>query len=202
MRLILATHNPDKRKELEAILRAEMDSTVEILTLDDIPVGEIEETGETLEDNALLKARAVFEETGIPAVADDTGLEVKALGGAPGVYSARYAGEGATYEANVRKLLQELGGTEERQASFISVIAFCEIEKEAQIFRGEVHGKIAYEPRGTNGFGYDPVFIPGEPGDRTYAELSPEEKNENSHRGKAMRLFAKFLHSQLVVEQH
>ncbi len=179
-----------------------MDSTVEILTLDDIPVGEIEETGETLEDNALLKARAVFEETGIPAVADDTGLEVKALGGAPGVYSARYAGEGATYEANVRKLLQELGGTEERQASFISVIAFCEIEKEAQIFRGEVHGKIAYEPRGTNGFGYDPVFIPGEPGDRTYAELSPEEKNENSHRGKAMRLFAKFLHSQLVVEQH
>ncbi len=202
MRLILATHNPDKRKELEAILRAEMDGTVEILTLDDIPVGEIEETGETLEDNALLKARAVFEETGIPAVADDTGLEVKALGGAPGVYSARYAGEGATYEANVRKLLQELGGTEERQASFISVIAFCEIEKEAQIFRGEVHGKIAYEPRGTNGFGYDPVFIPGEPGDRTYAELSPEEKNENSHRGKAMRLFAKFLHSQLVVEQH
>ncbi|HET6400718.1 MAG TPA: RdgB/HAM1 family non-canonical purine NTP pyrophosphatase [Candidatus Kapabacteria bacterium] len=194
--LILATHNPHKREELREILRTELSTGIEILTLDDIrpSIGDIEETGTTLEENALLKAGAVFNLTKIPAVADDTGLEVEALNGAPGVYSARYSGEGATYASNVRKLLQEMEGKENRRAKFSTVIAYCDDRNEEHLFRGEVNGTIAREPRGTNGFGYDPVFIP-DGGSNTFAEMSDEEKNAISHRGRALRAFAKYLRS-------
>src|SRR5579872_1478312 len=135
--LILATHNPHKREELREILRVELPNGIEILTLDDIqpPIGDIEETGSTLEENALIKARAVHERTKLPTVADDTGLEVDALGGAPGVYSARYSGEGATYASNVRKLLYELGGKDDRRAKFSTVIAYIDASGGEHLFR-------------------------------------------------------------------
>jgi len=196
MTILLATHNPHKREELRKILRGELSNGIEILTLEDIqpPVGDIDETGTTLEENALIKARTIFEKTGIPSVADDTGLEVDALGGEPGVYSARYSGEGATYASNVLKLLDAMKGVEDRRATFSTVIAFVDVNGGEHLFRGEIHGIIAREPRGANGFGYDPIFIPEDSG-RTFAELSDSEKNAISHRGRALRAFTRYLGS-------
>jgi XTP/dITP diphosphohydrolase len=193
-RLIIATHNPHKREELLRILQNEMQSNVEILTLDDVfpPIGDIEETGQTLEDNALIKALAVHEKVLIPTIADDTGLEVDALGGAPGVFSARYSGENATYESNVTKLLAEMQGKTNRRAKFSTVIAFIDENNEQHFFRGEVEGEISLAPRGTNGFGYDPLFVP-ESGEKTFAEMTSEEKNAISHRSRALRKFAQSL---------
>jgi XTP/dITP diphosphohydrolase len=192
--LIIATHNPHKREELLRILQDEMQSNIEILTLDDVnpPIGEIEETGLTLEDNALIKALTVHEKTVLPTIADDTGLEVDALDGAPGVFSARYSGENATYQSNVTKLLAEMQGKADRRAKFSTVIAFIDENKEQHFFRGEVEGEIALAARGTNGFGYDPVFIPQEMG-KTFAEMTSEEKNAISHRSRALRKFSEFL---------
>jgi XTP/dITP diphosphohydrolase len=194
MTLVLATHNPHKREELREILRGELSNGIEILTLEDIqpPIGDIEETGTTLEENALIKARYVYNQVKRATVADDTGLEVEALNGAPGVYSARYSGEGATYISNVRKLLFELEGKDDRRAKFSTVIAYIDEEGQEHLFRGEIIGVIAREPRGTNGFGYDPIFIP-EDGTRTFAEMTDEEKNAISHRGRAMRAFMRCL---------
>jgi|SRR4051812_22753559 XTP/dITP diphosphohydrolase len=194
LRIVLATHNRDKRKELQHVLEQELSGSVELLTLDDIqpPIGDIEETGTTLEENALIKARTVFERTKIPSVADDTGLEVDALGGAPGVYSARYSGEGATYKSNCAKLLKEMQGKENRGAQFASVIAYIDERGRECLFRGEVEGEITREPRGTNGFGYDRVFEPERRG-KTFAEMTEAEKNTVSHRGRALRAFANFL---------
>ncbi len=194
MQIVLATHNPHKREELRQILLAELGNSIEVLTLDDInpPIGDIEETGTTLEENALIKARAVHEITKLPTVADDTGLEVFSLGGAPGVYSARYSGEGATYASNVQKLLSELGGNPDRRAVFSTVIAYIDESNKEHTFRGEVKGKIGWEPRGTNGFGYDPIFIP-EGESKTFAEMTDEEKNAASHRGRALRAFVEYL---------
>ncbi|HZK75284.1 MAG TPA: RdgB/HAM1 family non-canonical purine NTP pyrophosphatase [Candidatus Kapabacteria bacterium] len=196
MSLILATHNPHKREELREILRDELSNGVEILTLEDIQptIGDIEETGSTLEENALIKARVVHKRTNLATVADDTGLEVEALGGAPGVYSARYSGEGATYASNVLKLLDALEGEDDRRAKFSTVIAYIDASGGEHLFRGEVSGVIAREPRGANGFGYDPIFIP-EVGTKTFAEMTDEEKNAISHRGRALRAFAKYLRS-------
>lgn len=193
-RLVLATHNLDKRQELHQMLERELRSQIEILTLDDIEpaIGDIEETGTTLEENALIKARAVFEKTNIPSVADDTGLEVLELGGAPGVYSARYSGEGATYKSNIEKLLRELGGNPDRRATFTSVIAFIDESGNEFLFRGEIRGRIGWRANGTNGFGYDPIFLP-EDGTKTFAEMTAEEKNEISHRGRALRKFTEYL---------
>ena len=146
---------------------------------------EVEETGSTLEENALLKAREVAAAAGMPALADDTGLEVDALGGAPGVYSARYAGEQASYIDNCRKLVRELAHTENRVAVFRTVIALAFPSGEAETVEGCCPGRIGREMRGEKGFGYDPLFIPdGE--SRTFAELSLEEKNAISHRGRAL----------------
>lgn len=194
MNLVLATHNPHKREELRRILRAELGNDIEILTLDDIhpPIGDIEETGTTLEANALIKARTVHEITKLPTVADDSGLEVFSLNGAPGVYSARYSGEGATYESNIQKLLRELGGNPDRRATFSTVIAYIDESHHEHTFRGEVRGRIGWTPRGANGFGYDPVFIP-EDGTKTFAEMTDGEKNAISHRGRALRAFAQSL---------
>ncbi len=184
-RLLLATRNPGKVQELTEILR---DLPVEIRSLLDYPaVPDLIEDGTTLEDNALKKARVAFEQTQVPSLADDSGLEVFHLNMEPGVRSARYAGEKATYDENNRKLLDALGDTtpEQRHAQFRCVVAFVAqgIEKFAE---GVCPGLIADSPHGDGGFGYDPVFIP-EGFEETFAELRPEIKNRISHRGIAMQ---------------
>jgi XTP/dITP diphosphohydrolase len=190
LRLVLATANPDKAAEIAAVLR---DSGVAVELLPrpaDAP--EVAETGETLEDNARLKAVALCEATGVAAVADDTGLEVDALGGAPGVYSARYAGEAATYADNVAKLLEALRGVpaEARTARFATVALARWPDGREVAAIGEVEGLIATEARGARGFGYDPVFVPAEGDGRSFAEMSSHEKHAVSHRGRAFRTLA------------
>lgn len=185
MKLVLATANKDKLRELCHALAG---LPVEILTRDDFPgLPEVVEDGATLEENALKKARALSAATALPAIGDDTGLEVDALDGAPGVYSSRYAGPGATYADNVRRLLQALSGIPEgrRSARFRCAIALVEPSGAEILVEGRCEGVIVTEPRGIDGFGYDPVFLVPELG-RTFAELSLEEKNEISHRGRAM----------------
>lgn len=187
-RFLLCTGNPGKAVELRALLPR----TVEVVTLTEagLPT-DLPETGNTLEANALQKARYAFERTGLPCIADDTGLEVDALNGAPGVYSARYAGEAKDPAANMAKLLHELDGSDDRGARFRTVIALVTAEGE-HTFEGEVRGTITNEPRGSGGFGYDPVFLP-EMSDLTFAELDPMRKNAVSHRGRAVWKLARFL---------
>jgi XTP/dITP diphosphohydrolase len=184
VKIILATHNPHKRDELLALAGDSVD--IELLP-DDFP--EIPETGNTLEENAKIKARFVFEKLHQPSLADDTGLEVEALGGTPGVYTARYAGENATYDDNCRKLLQELEGIKNRRAKFTTVICYIDAAGTESFFHGSVLGLITENPRGENGFGYDPVFEPVEANGKTFAEITSEQKNHLSHRARAMREF-------------
>ena len=184
-KLVLATQNRDKVRELTALTS---DLGIEMLTLDAFPqIGEIEETGETLEENALIKARAVFRSVGLPSLADDSGLEVHYLGGAPGVRSSRFSGPGATYESNCRKLLDAMLGVpaRRRRARFRCVLALVTPDGE-ELVEGVVTGTITEEPRGKQGFGYDPVFLPGE-SQRTFAEMLTEEKNRISHRARALQ---------------
>ena len=186
--LFFGTGNPKKLKEIGEILG----DTFEIKSFRDLPAPlEVEETESTLEGNAKLKALAFYKETGIPCFADDTGLEVEALDGAPGVYSARYAGPENDAQANMQKLLSELEGKSNRNAQFRTSIAWYD-GKELRFFEGIVKGQIATNQKGTNGFGYDPIFVP-EGGSRSMAELSADEKNNISHRGRAVREFAKYL---------
>src|SRR5262245_52599446 len=190
MRFVLATANEDKAREIAAVLSG-VGLRIELVPRpDDVP--DVEETGITLEDNARIKAVALCEATRLPAIADDTGLEVDALGGAPGVRSARYAGEDATYGDNVAKLLEDLQGVApgRRTARFatIALARFPDGREVAAI--GTVEGTIADSARGTEGFGYDPVFVPDEGDGRTFAEMSPAEKNDLSHRGRAFRTLA------------
>lgn len=188
--LVAATGNKGKLQEFKLLL-----PSFEILSMAEAGfLEEIEETGSTFEENALLKARAVMRATGRAAFADDSGLMVDALGGAPGIYSARYAGETATDAERIEKLLSELSSVPEeaRTASFVSVIAYVTPDGEEKTFRGECHGRIGKAPKGEHGFGYDPVFISAESG-RTFAEMTEEEKGAISHRGRAMRLFADWL---------
>ena len=188
MKLVLATQNPKKLKEMNEILSH---LGVEVVSEAELGVRiEVEETGETFTDNARLKATAVMQATGLPAVADDSGLCVDALDGRPGIYSARYAGEHATDADRVEKLLSELEGTPDRTGRFVCAIAYLDGKGEAHIFEGVCQGKIAPAPRGTDGFGYDPVFLVGE---KTFAEMTAEEKDAVSHRGKANRLLEDFL---------
>ena len=182
MKLVLATGNPGKAAEIRRLLAGH-----ELVERPDVP--EPVEDGETLLDNARIKARALVVATGLPAVADDTGLEVAALGGAPGVLTARYAGEGCTYEDNWRKLLRELGDGDDRRAVWRTV-ALVELPDGGEVWaEGTCAGTITREPRGENGFGYDPVFV-ADGSDRTFAELTREEKNAISHRGAAFRELA------------
>ena len=199
LRLVLATANRDKAAEILSILRAELGDVVELLGRPE-EVAEVEETGETLEDNARLKALSLLEATGVAAVADDTGLEVEALGGAPGVYSSRYAGEHASYAENVAKLLADLAeagaeGAEARRARFRTVVVARFPGGREVVAAGAVEGSIAAEARGTGGFGYDPVFVPDGGDGRTFAEMTATEKHARSHRGRAFRAFAVGLRS-------
>ena len=182
--LVLATRNRHKVEELVALLG---DLGITIRTLDEFPdAPDVVEDGDTCEANAVKKARAIAEFTGLPAVADDTGLEVDALGGRPGVYAARYAGEDATYEDNCRKLLRELTGVprEQRTARFLTVAAIALPSDGIRVAQGTLDGVIAEEASGTLGFGYDPVFLIPELG-KTLAQLTAGEKNRVSHRAKA-----------------
>ena len=187
-RLVVATRNEHKLHELEQIL-----SEVELVPLPD-DVGLPPETGDTFEANALIKARAARAATGEAAIADDSGIAAAALGGAPGVRSARYAGPDATDEKNLELLLTELEDKMDRSVAYICAIAYIDPDGAEWVFEGVCEGTLAREPRGKGGFGYDPAFVPRDVGDgRTMAELMPAEKHAISHRGRAAALLAHHL---------
>lgn len=189
-KICFATSNKHKLKEIQDLLRYQY----EIISLDDLGFDEeIEETGSTLDENAAIKAQTISKRFNMDCFADDTGLEVKSLNGAPGVYSARYAGEHATYSDNVNKLLDELTTLSNREAKFRTVICLIK-DGEEHFFEGEVKGVIIDKPRGQEGFGYDPVFKP-DGFEETFAEMQPVQKNAISHRGRAIRKLADFLKS-------
>ena len=191
-KIIIATNNQHKTVEIRSILKE--NNKIKILSLKDFGIkADINEDGKTLEENALIKAAYVYKLLGIPALADDTGLFVDALNGEPGVYSARYAGEDATYEDNCKKLTSHLENIPEdkRTAEFVSVICLYINEKDHYFFKGTCKGKIINEGKGTNGFGYDPIFAP-EDSEKTFAELNDSEKNKISHRALALKKFKTF----------
>jgi XTP/dITP diphosphohydrolase len=189
-RAVVATHNKDKLRELGEIL-----ASLELVPLPD----EVElppEVGETFADNALAKARAAHATIGMAAIADDSGIEARALGGRPGVHSARYAGPEAGDEENLELLLRELAGAADRSVAYVCALAYLDEDGAEHLFEGRCEGQLADEQRGSGGFGYDPAFVPDDtgPGDRrTMAELSAAEKNAISHRGRAAREFASWL---------
>jgi len=188
VRLVLATRNDHKLRELSALMRPH--------ELDPLPDG-VElppETGTTFAQNALLKARAAAAATGRPSVADDSGIEAAALRGAPGVWSARYAGEGATDDENLQKLLREVPADGDRRVTYVCALAYVEPGGREEVVHGRCEGRLATEPRGDGGFGYDPAFLPADVTDgRTMAELSDAEKDAISHRGRATRVLAAWL---------
>jgi XTP/dITP diphosphohydrolase len=187
VRVVLATANPDKAREMWAVIAAEGLDVELVQRPDDVP--EVDETGATLLDNARLKARALVAATGMPAIADDTGLEVDPLGGAPGVSSARFAGPDATYVDNVAKLLAELDAVRgnARTARFRTCVVLATPDGAELVADGVVEGVIVEAPRGSGGFGYDPVFMPADGRGRTFAEMPGPEKDAISHRGRALR---------------
>jgi XTP/dITP diphosphohydrolase len=184
-RLVIASHNPGKVVEIAALLAP---YRVGIAGAAELGLTEPEETGASFEANASLKAHAAAQTTGLPALADDSGLVVPALGGAPGIYSARWAGPNRDFTVAMERVHRELGG-KDRHASFVSVLALAWPDGEEALFRGEVHGHLAWPPRGDNGFGYDPIFIP-EDSDITYGEMTLAEKFATDHRARA---FAKLV---------
>lgn len=194
-KIVVATHNTNKQKEINALLK---DLNVNVLGMEHFPIiNSIEETGSTLLENSLIKSRTVSQLTGLATIADDTGLEVDALHGSPGVYSARYAGSNATYEANVEKLLFELIEVPEalRTARFRTVISYVDNKKEF-VDEGVIEGMITFKPSGNKGFGYDPVFKPlGF--EKTFSEISQDKKNIISHRALALKKIKKTLKKQL-----
>ena len=193
MKIVFATGNLGKLREASEILGEgfELVPLTEVGITEDIP-----ETGETLRENSLQKAQYVLEHCGCDCFADDTGLEVDALGGAPGVYTARYAGDDKDFNKNMDKVLYELQGLEgeARRARFKSVITLM-VDGEPHFFEGTLEGVIAHEKSGNGGFGYDPIFIADEYPGLTLADISEEQKNDISHRGKALRAMAQWLHS-------
>ena len=198
--LVVATRNRHKGKELGSLLA---DLPVRIRTMDEFPdVPDVVEDGDTCEANAIKKARAVSDATGLMAVADDTGLEVDALDGRPGVYAARYAGPQATYEDNCRKLLGEMAGVplDRRTARFVTVAAVALPSQTVEVMTGRLEGLISERPAGARGFGYDPVFYVPELG-KTLAELSSEEKNRISHRAKAFAQVRDLLQNRIRTER-
>lgn len=187
-KFVFATNNAHKLEEVTAILG----DKIELLSMKDIHChADIPETADTLEGNALLKARYIFENYNMDCFADDTGLEVEALNGAPGVYSARYAGPGHDSEANMKKLLREMEGMENRKARFRTVIALI-LDGKEYLFEGIVNGQITKDKRGTSGFGYDPIFMPDNHTE-TFAEMGNDIKNTISHRAEAVKKLSAFL---------
>ena len=186
-KLIFATHNPNKLAEIKSAV-----NSFEVLGLKKMGIVEdIAETGSTLEENALIKSQYIYQKTGLSCFADDTGLEVDALDGRPGVYSARYAGKQATAEANMQKLLSDLKDQKNRSARFRTVISLI-LNGEKYFFEGEVKGKILHQKTGDDGFGYDPIFHPVGY-DQSFAEMTMAQKNEISHRGMAVKKLIHFL---------
>lgn len=181
--LLLASNNPGKLEELRSLLPED----VVVRTLDDVGLGSPEETGETISENATLKAATAAKASGLLTLADDSGLEIDALGGRPGVRSARYAGDPSSDQQNIDRVLEELVGVpaEQRDAAFLCVLTLANPDGVLASARGRCPGTIGYEPRGSNGFGYDPIFVLQD--GRTMAELDAAEKNLISHRGKALR---------------
>lgn len=193
MKLAIATNNQHKLQEIRAILG---DSFEELLSLKDLGIDvDVEETGTTLEENALIKARAILALSGIATLADDTGLMVDALNGAPGVYSARYAGKEHNDAKNRALLLKNLDGVKDRSAHFATVIALCYPDGKTLTASGRVNGEILLSERGTEGFGYDSLFFSTELG-KTFAEATQAEKNSVSHRGRALRAMLELVKSQ------
>ena len=187
-KIVFATNNEHKLREIRAILHDE----TEVLSLSDIGChADIPETADTLEGNALIKAHFVYDNYGYDCFADDTGLEVDALGGAPGVHTARYAGDDQDSQANMRKLLREMEGKENRHARFRTAIALIQ-KGEEHLFSGEVEGIITTQPIGDKGFGYDPVFSPEDYG-KTFAQLGEDMKNHISHRARAVAKLIEYL---------
>ena len=190
-RLVVATHNPGKLREIEVLVAP---FGMSVVSAGALGLPEPEETGDTFEANALLKAEAAAAASGLPALADDSGLAVDALGGAPGIYSARWAGPEKDFAAamgRVEETLAALGATspDARRAHFVAVLALAFPDGGHDLFRGEVHGTLIYPPRGSGGFGYDPMFVP-EGHDRTFGEMDPALKQSMSHRARAFALFA------------
>ena len=198
LQILAATTNKHKIQEFQSMLDVSADSgrvcIISPDTIKDFP--EIVENGTTFEENARIKASQAARYADMAAFADDSGLEVAALGGAPGIYSARYAGENATYPEKMAKILKELENASDRRARFVCVIALAYRGDIVETFRGEVTGRIAPEPRGTEGFGYDPIFIP-DGYDKTFGELGEEIKSRISHRARAFALAADFVHREL-----
>lgn len=187
-KIVFATNNQHKLNEIRAIIG----DRFQVLSLKDIDCDcEIEETAQTLKGNAAIKAQFIFERYGLDVFSDDTGLLVEALNGAPGVYSARYAGESCSSEDNIKLLLKNLKGQSNRKAYFQTVIALI-LDGKEYYFEGQVDGKIIEEEKGGEGFGYDPIFVP-DGYDETFAEMSSEEKNKISHRGRATAKLVEFL---------
>jgi XTP/dITP diphosphohydrolase len=203
--IVIATRNPGKTKEIRHLLK---DFPITIKNLDDFgPIPEVEEDGETFDDNAYKKSSFTARVLGLPALSDDSGLCVDALDGAPGVYSARYAGDNATDEENCAKLLKDLAGNPNRKASFKCVISIAVPTGAALTYEGSCDGVLLESPRGNNGFGYDPIFFFPEL-DQTFAEIPQEEKSHVSHRGKALRELGgevdnviKWISQQMPVEE-
>ena len=194
MKMVLASQNAHKKAEMSHILEQ---YGIELILQSELGLHiDVEETGETFEANSLLKAKAVMEASGLPAIADDSGLCVDALNGAPGVYSARYGGEGLDDVGRYRLLLENLRGQLDRRGKFVSVVTACFPNGDVLVARGECPGTIAYAPQGDNGFGYDPVFfVPA--ARKTFAQLTEEEKNAISHRGNALKIFKEKLENYL-----
>ncbi len=186
-KLIFATHNPNKLIEIKSAVKS-----FEVIGLKEMGLhDDIAETGKTLEKNALIKSKYIYQKTGLSCFADDTGLEVEALGGKPGVYSARYAGEHTTAEDNMKKLLSEMEGQKNRNARFRTVISLI-LDGEEYSFEGKVVGEILYQKTGNDGFGYDPIFKPNGY-DQSFAQMTMALKNEISHRGMAVKKLLHFL---------
>jgi len=198
MKVVLASKNAHKLQELQDILSAQ---GVEVILESAAGVDvEVEETGTTFEENSLLKARAVMEASGLPAIADDSGLMVDALNGAPGVYSARYGGPDLDDVGRYRLLLENMRGVLDRKCRFVSAITLCMPSGDIVTARGECPGTLAYAPQGENGFGYDPIFFVPEK-KKTFAQLTAEEKNAISHRGRALQLFQEKLAAYLAGQK-
>jgi XTP/dITP diphosphohydrolase len=186
-RLVIASHNPGKVEEIAALLAP---FSIQAVAASSLGIPEPAETGDSFEANAALKATAAAEASGLPALSDDSGLVVPALGGAPGIYSARWAGESRDFRAAMERVHRELGDRD-RRASFVAVLALAWPDGDTELFRGEVHGKLIWPPRGGRGFGYDPIFVPLG-GTETFGEMDPAEKHNISHRARA---FAKLVES-------